>query len=562
MSIVNDLAAEYWECVLEHAPSYATFVGDHRFTDRIEDASAEAEAELRSVLSDLHSRVGDVDPAGLSLPDRVTRGLLLNETHNSIAGIDERFAELACDQMQGAHAGLLQIAPQTIVPNPENAARLVERYGKIGGLLDQTADRFRAGVASGRPPARINVERSLNQIDQYLASPVEADPFTNTPPPAGPDGWDGLDAWRDDLAGVVRDVIRPGYERYRSVFADELMPAARDSDQPGLCWIDGGDELYATMAHIHTSTELAPDEIHDIGLTEIHERLPREYAEIGTRLFGTGDLDEIFATLRDDPGLRFNTADEIMERARASLAKATAAMGDWFGRLPEIECLIEEVPEYLAQDAPAAYYFPPAGDRSRPGTYFVNCANPGDKARFEAESIGYHEAIPGHHLQLAISAELPDVPDFQRFSMGNTAYVEGWGLYSERLADEMGLYGTDLDRIGMLTADSWRAGRLVVDTGIHAKGWTRRQAIDFLAENTPLDRDEITVEIDRYIGMPGQALAYKIGQREIFRLRAHARAELGQRFDIKGFHDTVLGSGSVTLGILADLVDNWISERV
>jgi len=250
-----------------------------------------------------------------------------------------------------------------------------------------------------------------------------------------------------------------------------------------------------------------------------------------------------------------------MTDAADALERAKAAIGDWFGRLPVTDCAIAEVPEYLAADAPPAYYFPPAGDGSRPGTYYVNTHNPADKSRTEAESIGYHEAIPGHHLQLAIAAELTDLPSFQRFGFGNTAYVEGWALYTERLADEMGLYGGDLDRIGMLTADAWRAGRLVVDTGLHALGWTRRQAIDFLVQHTPLEESEVAVEIDRYIGMPGQALAYKAGQRELFRLRAQAEERLGDRFDIKGFHDAVLAHGAVTLPILGDLVDEWVAAR-
>jgi uncharacterized protein (DUF885 family) len=295
-------------------------------------------------------------------------------------------------------------------------------------------------------------------------------------------------------------------------------------------------------------------------MDEITRRLPEEYAEIGGRAFGLHDVTAVFGHLRSDPDLRYSSGDEIMADAAAALDRAKAAMGDWFGRLPESDCAIVAVPDYLAADSPAAYYFPPAGDGSRPGTYYVNTHAPEEKSRTEAESIGYHEAIPGHHLQLAIAAELTDLPAFQRFGFGNTAYVEGWALYTERLADEMGLYGGDLDRLGMLTADAWRAGRLVVDTGLHALGWTRRQAIDFFLEHTPLDEGEVTVEIDRYIGMPGQALAYKAGQREIFRLRRLAQDRLGDRFDIKGFHDAVLAHGAVTLPILGDLVEEWITS--
>jgi len=250
-----------------------------------------------------------------------------------------------------------------------------------------------------------------------------------------------------------------------------------------------------------------------------------------------------------------------MGDARRYLAAATAAMGDWFGRLPVTPCLITPIPASVAQDMPVAYYFPPADDGSRPGTYFVNTSDPGHKSRFETASVAYHEAIPGHHLQLAIATELDGVPAFQRLSHGNTAYVEGWGLYAERLAEEMGLYADDLERIGMLAADSWRSCRLVVDTGLHAFGWGRQQAIDFMAANAPVSRGEIEIEVDRYIGMPGQALAYKIGQREIFRLRGEARSRLGARFDVRAFHDVVLGSSSLRLPVLRRLIDDWSGEH-
>jgi uncharacterized protein (DUF885 family) len=246
-----------------------------------------------------------------------------------------------------------------------------------------------------------------------------------------------------------------------------------------------------------------------------------------------------------------------MHDARRYLAAATAAMKDWFGRLPVTPCEITPIPASVAEDMPVAYYFPPANDGSRPGTYFVNTADPGHKNRFETASVAYHEAIPGHHLQLAIATELDGVPAFQRLSHGHTAYVEGWGLYAERLASEMGLYADDLERIGMLAADSWRSCRLVVDTGLHALGWGRQRAIDFMAANAPVSIGEIEVEVDRYIGMPGQALAYKIGQREIFRLREEARGRLDDRFDIRCFHDVVLGSSSVSLPVLRHLVEDW-----
>jgi uncharacterized protein (DUF885 family) len=557
---LREIADGYWEAVMEASPVYATFVGDHRYDDRMDELTEEAEDTHLAAVGALGDQAQILDPDSLSPTGRVTRGLLLAEVDNARTRVRHRLAELASDQNTGAHADLLQIAPQTRAADAATAEMLVQRYRQAGRFLDQAADRFRSGLAKGRTPAAINVERSLNQVDGYLASPLDADPFVHLPPPQDPEGWDE-EAWRGELRQVTEEVIRPAFERYRAVLADELQPVARPHDRPGLCHLPDGDEVYAALVRLHTTTDLTPQELHDIGVEEITRRLPVEYAEIGGRAFGLHETAEVFERLRSDPSLRYATGEEIMADATAALGRAKAAMGEWFGRLPEAECDIVAVPEYLAADAPAAYYFPPAGDGSRPGTYYVNTHAPEDKSRTEAESIGYHEAIPGHHLQLAIAAELTELPSFQRFGFGNTAYVEGWALYTERLADEMGLYSGDLDRIGMLTADAWRAGRLVVDTGLHALGWTRQQAIDFLLEHTPLDPGEVTVEIDRYIGMPGQALAYKAGQREIFRQRALAQEQLGDRFDIKGFHDAVLAHGAVTLPILGDLVADWVTSR-
>jgi uncharacterized protein (DUF885 family) len=548
------LAAEYWHAVLSRSPMSATLIGDHRFDDRIDDWSVEAEQVHTATMRRLQGDAEAVDPTGLAGTDLVTRGLLLAETANAIALAESGLTELASDQMTGPHAELFTSAPQIAVPEPEHAAAILERFRALPRMLDQAAGRFRTGSARGWTPARICIDRSLNQIDGYLATAPGDDVFLMV---AGPKGWAGEPAWRARLATILDEQVRPAFARYRAVLADEILPTARPDDLAGLCHLAGGDDAYRVLVRHHTSLDLPPEEIHRIGREEIEERLPEEYREVGTRVFGTGDVREIFDRMRSDTGYRFRDAEHILATAHETLDRAKAAIPEWFGRLPVADCLIEEVPDFLQADAPAAYYYPPADDGSRPGTYFVNTREASTQNVFEAESVGFHEAIPGHHLQLAIASELDAVPDFQRLSFGHTAYVEGWALYAERLSEEMGLYSGDVARLGMLAADSWRAGRLVVDTGLHALGWSRQQAIDYLFEHAPLTLDAIVPEIDRYIGMPGQALAYKIGQREIMRLRADAQRRMGPRFDIRGFHDVVLGSGAVTLTLLRELVDRW-----
>ena len=553
-SVLRDIADRYWEARLEASPLFATFLGDHRYDDRVDDLSAEGELAQRSKWLDFRSLAEAVDPAGLDETDRVTRQLLIEEITDAITGIDARFIELASDQMQGIHAELLTMAGQLRASEPEHAVMAVARVRAMGTMLDQAVERYRAGLAVGRTPARTCIDRSINQIDGYLRSPLDQDPFANL---AGPADWDGETAWRSELRAAVTDHLRPAFDRYRTALADELAPAARSDDQPGLCWLVEGDVLYRQLIRLHTGLDLTPEELHEIGMQEVTEDLPAQYRVLGRRAFGTDDLAAIFEHLLSDDDLRYTDAQEILDDARQCLDEAAAAMGDWFGIVPQAPCVLTPIPDYLAADAPAAYYTPPAPDGSRPGEYHVNLHDPSSRGRAETASIAFHEAIPGHHLQLAIASEQTDLPAFRRLSWGHTAYVEGWALYTERLAEEMNLYRTDIDRLGMLASDSWRACRLVVDTGIHALGWTRQQAIDFMVEHAPVSKDEIVTEIDRYIGMPGQALAYKVGQREILRLRADAQARLGSAFSLPGFHDVVLSAATISLGVLAERVDAW-----
>ncbi|NEE01682.1 DUF885 domain-containing protein [Phytoactinopolyspora halotolerans] len=555
---VRATAEAYWRAFLESQPLYASLLGDHRFDDRADDLSIEAEQERRRHWVELRDRARAVPEDGLAEVDAITRDLLIGELTDNIRAVDARLVELTSDQMQGAHATLLVGAGQLQAPEPEHARMAVARVDAMARMLDQAAQRYRDGVAAGRTPARINVTRSRNQVEGYLASPLEQDPFVNL---AGPADWAGEREWRSQLSDAVRETLRPAFARYRDVFATELEPVARPDERAGLAHIADGDEIYQALIELHTGLPLTADELHEIGLEQATRSIRAEFADVGERVFGTSNVAEIFERMLGDADLRYRHADELLAHARSCLEKATGVMDDWFGILPQAPCELIPVPDYLAADVPPAYYLPPAADGSRPGTYNVNLHNPTEQRRYQTAAIAYHEAIPGHHLQLAIATERTDLPQFRRMGVGHTAYIEGWGLYTERLADEMGLYADDLDRLGMLASDAWRACRLVVDTGLHARGWSRQQAIDFMTEYAPIDPVTIAVEVDRYIGMPGQALAYKVGQREILEQRAEAEAKLGARFDLKGFHDAVLGAATISLPVLRRRVASWIAER-
>jgi len=322
----------------------------------------------------------------------------------------------------------------------------------------------------------------------------------------------------------------------------------------GLCWLPDGEEMYQRAIYRYTSLHAGADEIHDIGLEEIAD-LADQYRALGGSVLGTTDLTAIYHRLRSDTSLRFENQDQVRDAAETALARANEATPDWFGIIPETPCIVMAMPEIGAEDQTIAYYLPPAADGSRPGIYFINLTEPPTRTRFEAEALAYHESVPGHHFQLALSQEMEDLPAFRKFGLA-TAYVEGWGLYTERLADEMGLYSGDLERMGVLSFDSWRAGRLVVDTGMRARGWSRQEAIDYLMDNSPQAPNNIVNEIDRYIGYAGQALAYKMGQREIVRLRRLVEARMGQSFDIRAFHDAVLATGPIPLTVLNDVIES------
>ncbi len=543
------LSENYWQDELANSPIQALMLGIHGYDELMDDASREAEDARIAQLRRYAITAAALDPDTLTSDEKVTRDVMIFEAGTRADLLEMREAELEVNHAVGIQAMLPVLFPQLPIDEPEHAAAMIKKYAAMGPWFDQMTDRLRSGVANGRTPMASTAEKVVEQIDAQLSADPESSVFMAIRTP-GAFNDDETAAWKTELAGIVRDTIYPAYQRYRDYIAKHVLPAGRGEDTPGICHLEGGDEWYRRAIKRHTSVNLSADEIHEIGLAQI-SKLEDEYRELGAEVLGTSDIEEIYSRLRDDPDLHFETGPQVREAAEVALAKAKEAMVNWFGRLPQADCFVQETPS-----GPTAFYFPPATDGSRPGTFFVNTTDPTSWGRYEVEAIAYHEGIPGHHLQLAIAGELTDVPEFRKHA-GVTAYAEGWGLYTERLADEMGLYSGPLERIGMLSADSMRAGRLVVDTGIHAKGWTRQQAIDFMVKNSPLHLGTIEPEIDRYIGMPGQALAYMIGRLEIVRMRKEAEEAMGGRFDIKGFHDTVLCSGLVPLDTLDRMVKEW-----
>jgi uncharacterized protein (DUF885 family) len=548
-----ELADEYWQAYLAFSPVAATSIGDRRFDDLMDDPSPGAIDAHGRRLATFQDRAESIEADALNGADVVTRSALVAQLASDIAALRTGLEEWTIDPLEGPQVAALDLEAIQPVSTPEQAQAMVARWRALGPWLDQHAANLRRGLAAGRVAVRAPVERAVDQIDAILARSDADLPLLKPLESEHPD-WPGRDreAFVEGLRSAVRDVVRPALARYGDVVRDEILPAARPDERAGILHVDGGREAYAKLIRVHTSLDLEPEEVHGIGLDEV-ARIDAELAELGGRVLGTTDPEAIRSRLRSDPALHFTTRDEVFATAESALARARAAIPAWFGLLPAADCAVVRMGEHEEKHSTIAYYRQPAIDGSRPGQYYINTYAPETRPRYEAEALAYHESIPGHHLQIAIGQGLTELPEFRKH-LGPTAFFEGWGLYTERLSDEMGLYSGDLDRIGILSFDGWRACRLVVDTGIHALGWTRQQAIDFVTAHTALAPNNIANEVDRYIVWPGQALAYKIGQLEILRLRAEARAAAGAKFDIRAFHDAVLGQGAVGLETLRKIV--------
>ena len=546
---LNHLAADYYDFRHRVSPTGAHMDGDYRFAGTFEDFSRAAEDTEIEENRRFARAALVVDADGLDAEDRITREMIVWDATSRADLLEARLAEFAVNPISGPQAMLPVRFPKLSLPTAEVAEAMIGKFKSVGPAFDAMADRLREGVANGRTPAAFAIDQTLPQLDEWQATPIAADPLLNiSAPPTLADPA----AWRAALEAIVADEIRPAVRRYRDVLLRDVLPHARSEDHVGLTWLPDGAEAYDRTIRLFTTLSLPAEQIHEIGLAQV-ESLADEYRQLGPQVTGSPDLVQIFDSLRDDPALHHTNAADIVAASKVALATAKAAMGDWFGILPKADCDVES-----ATSGAVAYYFSPALDGSRGGTFFMNTSEPTGWGRYQIESTAYHEGIPGHHLQLAIAGELTTIPEFRKRAF-ISAFGEGWGLYAERLSDEMGLYSSPLDRMGMLSADSMRACRLVVDTGIHALGWSRRQAIDYMLANSPMRESHVSAEIDRYIVSPGQALSYMLGRLEIQRIRANAEATLGERFEIKAFHDTVLGSGSLPLTTLDRVVRDWLA---
>ncbi len=548
---VNVLADRFWEAVLAEEPTTATMYGDERFDDRLEDPSAEGRARRRRLMETTLADAQAIDPDAQSLEDRITLDMIRVVCELGLVQDDQRTDLLrVVDQMTGPQTLLPQVVTFQAADTPERLERFEARLRAYDGYMAANRELLREGIASGLTAPRIVTERTIAQLERILETPPETSVIATTARVAS-------EADRQRIVRLVHDVVVPADQAFLDALRDDYLAASRED--PGLWSAPDGDALYRTQILAWTTLDMEPAEVHRIGLEEL-ESIEAERRAIA-RAHGFGDDTAAFrASLAADPANVPSTPDELLDRAREDIDRAMALAPRYFGRLPRSGCDVRAVEAFKERDSPFAYYIPPTTDGSRAGIYYANTYDLPSRTYTKLASTTYHEAVPGHHFQIALEMENENLNVFRRLGsrMVGGAYVEGWGLYAERLADEMGLYRTEAERFGMLDGQAWRAARLVVDSGLHGLRWPRQRSIDTLlsAGLTPTDA---AIETDRYICWPGQALTYKLGQREIERLRREIAARDGAEFDLRAFHDAVLGHGSLPLATLARELPNWVA---
>jgi uncharacterized protein (DUF885 family) len=545
---------EEWQYNLRESPTMASSLGDKRYNDRWPDVSLSAIAKRHEHQRELLRRLNAFDSTRLTAIDQLNLGLFRRQVEVDLEEFPFLWHLVPLNQRDGIQdeSSLADSMPFHEVKDYED---WLTRLRTFPAYMDQTISLMRAGIEAKMVQPQIVMRRLPAQIKrQIVEDPTTSlyyKPFKSFPPDINLADRERL---QREAQATIREQIVPAYRKFLGFFEREYFPACLK--ETGALHLPRGQEFYAFLARKHTTTKLTPREIHEIGLTEV-QRIRTEMERVKTDVGFKGTLAEFFEHLRTAPQFHFTDPNDLMTAYLVFSKRVDPLLTRVFKKLPRIPFGIEAIPAHMAPDTTTAYYRPPAADGSRPGTYFVNLYRPETRPKYEIPALSLHEAMPGHHLQIALATELEDVPEFRKHSHV-TAFVEGWGLYSESLGDEMGLYDDPYSKFGQLTYEMWRAIRLVIDTGIHSLDWSRDKAIQYFKDNAAKSELDITNEVDRYIAWPGQALAYKIGEMKIKELRQRAQKKLGPAFDLRDFHDVVLRNGAVPLDILEQQVEDWM----
>ena len=548
---------DYWEQTLKRQPEFASSLGNKRYNDQVSDYSVKAINDWLAVEQDMLLKIAAIDPAGLSDQDQVSRELLIRDLTEDQEGAEFKSWEMPVNQMGGIYATYPQLVAQLSFTTSKDYDDWIARLRAIPHAFDQVTSNMSIGIDDKRVPPKFLLEKALANVQQLANQKPEDSPLA-LPLKKFPDSISAAEQTRiktEMLAAISKQVL-PAYQRFARFLEVAYIPAGRT--EPGISSIPDGAAYYKFRIKQSTTTNLTADQIHQIGLDEV-QKDETEMLTIAQKL-GFQDLKSLRASLKTNPKLKATSREQLLDTYRGYLGPMQAKLPELFGHLPKSPFEVVPVPDYLEKTSAPAYYQAGTPDGSRPGRLFINTYNPTDRDLYQVESVAYHEGLPGHHLQISLSRELQGVPDFRKFG-GYSAFSEGWGLYSEHLGKDVGLYKDPYSDYGRLQADIWRAIRLVVDTGVHSKHWTRQQMVDFFHDHSTIDETSIQAEVDRYIAWPGQALAYKIGQLEILKLRDQAKKELGARFDIRAFHDQVIDSGAMPLDVLDERITSWIAAQ-
>ena len=556
---LQQLSKDFFQNSLDSSPTSAIMRGHKQYFDQIEELNEETFEKETEAVNDFISRLENIDPESLSNREKVTHGMLEFALSSNKDSLMDRSWEFGAG-VSGFTSFLIDYNQQMFVPDSESADMLLKRLELYKRLFSQIADVQMIGLKNNRVATERNLLRTIDQLENYLGSSLEEDPLLliNFSPEIS-DSF--ISDWKEKAKKIIDSNIRPTVLAYFEQLKSDHIPKGRSDEHSGIMWIDGGEETYLRALRKYTGHKnITVKEVHEVGLSEI-ERLKKEFFEIGENVFpGVSTPEEVLEKMQTEPSMRYESKEQMLQLAVDTIERAYKPLDQWFTVFPKSPCKVLPVPAESEQHAPPAYYYPPLPDGSRDGTYFLNTYKAETKSIFEAESVAFHEAIPGHHLDRTIAVELQDVPEFQKY-VASTAFVEGWGLYSEQLANEMGLYSNDVQQLGRLGNDAWRACRLVLDTGMHGMGWSRDKAVEFFRANSPIEEINSEIETDRYIAWPGQACSYKMGQLKIEELRRKAENELGDKFDIRYFHDEVLCDGGITLPILENKIKDFVQRH-
>ncbi|MFK8031562.1 MAG: DUF885 family protein [Gammaproteobacteria bacterium] len=545
-----------WEIIMRNNPTWASSMGDMRYNDRWADLSLESIERQHNEDKDMLKALAKVNYDQLSDDDKLNYALFKQSYQEGVDEYQYRHFLIPLNQRGGIQSadGIVNRMPFKTVKHYED---WIKRLQSFDTYMEQTLALMRQGIKEGLIHPRVIMERLPSQIDAQITDATDSafyKPFNKRPDAIDASTFADLQAQGES---AVANVVVPAYREMARFFKDEYLPATRSS--VGVWDTPNGKPYYEQRARKYTTTDLTPDEIHEIGLREV-KRIREDMQDIIDSLEFNGSFSDFLTFLRTDPQFYHDTPEALMQDYLATSKRIDPELVKLFSDLPRMPYGVKKIPDSIAPDTTTAYYSGPAADGSRAGFYFVNLYRPEVRPKYEIEVLTVHEAMPGHHLQIALAQELGDLPMFRRFG-GYTAFIEGWGLYSESLGDELGLYKDPFSKFGQHTYEMWRAVRLVVDTGIHYKGWSRERAIEYFKSNAAKAEYDIINEIDRYIAWPGQALAYKIGELKIKELRARSEQTLGDKFDIKAFHKVVLGSGAIPLQELEKNVDAWINSH-